>query len=148
MPSQEWGKTAKIYVALQEHKQQLSAEVTLREQIACRLLLCRRQGSQCISGGDLRCERLTGRVWRQETSKLVEQDAQLKQQLSDQQSLLKQVRFMEDVPGVRCIIVLRSSGAAATRNGGMYAELQAVQISLSLEEATQRITALQPQVCV
>ncbi len=29
LPSQEWGKTAKIYVALQENKQQLSAEVNI-----------------------------------------------------------------------------------------------------------------------
>ncbi len=81
----------------------------------------------------------------------MEQDAQLKQQLSDQQSLVTQCKtgMHHEIHTRRPVYhYLRSRAADATHNVVMDAELQAMQISLSLEEATQRIAALQPQVCM
>ena len=80
----------------------------------------------------------------------MEQDNQLKQQLTEQQSLVSQRKTgtLHDVHAWRQAHSDSWRALRRKRNGALYAELQAMQISVSLEEATQRIAALQPQVHV
>ena len=72
---------------------------------------------------------------RQEMSSLVEQDNQLKQQLTEQQSLVSQRKTgtLHDVHAWRQAHRDSWRALRRKRNGALYAELQAMQISVSLE---------------